>query len=119
MDSGKRPRQPNDGFTTGLQFWLFFLIGLVLLGYPLAIAIVFGAIAGLAGGFIATNWQQILRLNNQEINDADLLASRTPDDLLETVRTKRTSRYEAGRKRRSMEERRNRLNWVPWRQSRE
>ena len=45
------------GAATGLQLWLFFLLGLFWLGYAAPFSIGFGAIAGLCGGVIA-NWLQ-------------------------------------------------------------
>lgn len=59
----------EDGFTAGLQFWLFFLIALVLLEFPLAYAIVFGAIAGMAGGFAVGWWQGLGRQTGAGYSD--------------------------------------------------
>lgn len=56
-------KKGEDGFTAGLQFWLFFLLTLVLLGFPLPYAIVFGAMGGMAGGF-AVGWWQDMGLKN-------------------------------------------------------
>lgn len=47
----------DDPFLAGLQFWLFFLISFVLLGYTLPLAIIFGVMGGVAGGYIAQCWQ--------------------------------------------------------------
>ena len=41
-----------------LRIWLIFLLVFVLLRYPVPFSIVFGGIAGLAGG-IATAWWQV------------------------------------------------------------
>ncbi len=55
----------NDGFLAGLQFWVVFLVAFVLLRFPLALAIAFGAIAGLAGGFCVGWWQDERQLKGQ------------------------------------------------------
>lgn len=59
MQQNNFNNKKEDGFTAGLRFWLVFLIVLVLLRFPLPYAIVFGAIAGLAGGFAVGWWQEL------------------------------------------------------------
>jgi hypothetical protein len=43
----------NSGFSTGVKYWLLFLIGLTILGYSPLLSIGLGLIGGLAGGTIA------------------------------------------------------------------
>ena len=51
-------RQPiSKGFSTGLQIWLLFLIGLFGMGYSAPLSIFLGAIGGLASGLIVDWWQ--------------------------------------------------------------
>lgn len=119
----------NDGFTAGLQFWVIFLVAMVLLQFPLAIAIVFGAIAGLAGGFSVGWWQDVRQLKGQEkdiiIAEPGLLAGLDTEILLEPdgefsedyvdPRQRRRSRYVSNRPY-DIEERRRSLNSLfPWR----
>ncbi|NET33180.1 MAG: hypothetical protein F6K19_14370 [Cyanothece sp. SIO1E1] len=42
--------------TEGLKLWLIFLIVFFLLGYPVLMGIGFGAIGGLAGGWVMAQW---------------------------------------------------------------
>jgi hypothetical protein len=49
----------NDGFEEGLRYWLVFLLGFFLLGYPVPLSIFLGGLAGLAGGLIAAYWKQL------------------------------------------------------------
>ena len=46
----------DHGVATGLKTWLFFLLCFVLLGYPVSVSLCFGAVGGLAGGWIAAWW---------------------------------------------------------------
>jgi hypothetical protein len=46
----------SDGIDAGLKYWLFFLLGFSLLGYPAHISILLGAIAALGGGWIVAWW---------------------------------------------------------------
>ncbi|NEQ28208.1 MAG: hypothetical protein F6K28_56355 [Microcoleus sp. SIO2G3] len=48
----------NYGFESGLKYWLIFLLAFVLIGYPPRPSILWGAIAGIAGGYIAAAWMQ-------------------------------------------------------------
>jgi hypothetical protein len=48
----------NIGFESGLKYWLIFLLAFVLIGYPVRSSIVWSAIAGIAGGYIAAAWMQ-------------------------------------------------------------
>jgi len=43
-------------FPVALRLWLFFLFAFLLLGYAVVPSIVFGAIAGFAGGFVSAWW---------------------------------------------------------------
>jgi hypothetical protein len=51
------------GFSGGIRYWLFFMIGFALLGYDGGLSIGLGAIGGLAGGAISA-W-----LNQKEKDD--------------------------------------------------
>jgi hypothetical protein len=43
----------NLGLATGLKYWLFFMVGLAVLGYTPFLSITFGALGGIASGVIA------------------------------------------------------------------
>ncbi len=121
----------NDGFTAGLQYWLLFLVILVLLRFPLALAVVFGAIAGLAGGFLVGWWEDTKQLKGQERDieirnpgalagmDANILLNPDAEYSEEYVdpRQKRRSRYVSNRPYR-VEDRRRVVNSVfAWRRA--
>ncbi|MBD0337309.1 MAG: hypothetical protein ICV62_17625 [Cyanobacteria bacterium Co-bin13] len=44
---------------TALRLWLTFLLLLLLLGYSILSSILFGAIAGLAGGIVSAWWRTL------------------------------------------------------------
>jgi hypothetical protein len=46
----------SDGIDAALKYWLFFLLGFSVLGYPAHISILLGAIAALGGGWIVAWW---------------------------------------------------------------
>lgn len=85
----------RDLFLAGIQFWLFFLLSFFALGYPLLLAIILGAVGGIAGGTIAARWQMVPKRN-----DADHLAQGLDVDLYGSIRQRREQRYTEGRKRR-------------------
>ncbi|MGA1285572.1 MAG: hypothetical protein ACO34J_16155 [Prochlorothrix sp.] len=66
----------DDPFLGGLQFWLLFLVGFVLLGYPLALAIVLGIAGGVAGGYVVKCWQAE---PDPRKSDADIAAAAMED----------------------------------------
>jgi positive regulator of sigma E activity len=47
----------NDGIDAALKYWLFFMLGFVLFGYPAPISIFFGILAGIGGGWIIAWWR--------------------------------------------------------------
>jgi hypothetical protein len=47
----------SEGIDAGLKYWLFFMVGLVLLGYQATTGILIGGLAGLAGGWMITWWK--------------------------------------------------------------
>ena len=47
----------SEGFSLALRLWLFFLISLVLLRYPVVFSIIIGAIGGFSGGWIFAWWK--------------------------------------------------------------
>ncbi|HAG83081.1 MAG TPA: hypothetical protein DCL61_18440 [Cyanobacteria bacterium UBA12227] len=47
----------SDGFAFALKLWLFFLICLVLLQYPVPFSILVSAVGGFAGGWVFTWWK--------------------------------------------------------------
>lgn len=122
---GKASAKPkaDDGFIAGLQFWLIFLVGFVFLGYPIVLGIVFGAVAGMAGGIIVTWWQKLTFVkgsnNKQLVNDADRLLQQSPEDLGADVQRQKIDRYDRTRMRRKYNTDRTRKSWLPWRRSRE
>lgn len=48
----------NSGFESGLKYWLIFLLAFVLAGYAVRPSILWSAIAGIAGGYVANAWLQ-------------------------------------------------------------
>lgn len=44
-------------FPVALKLWLAFLLTFLVLGYAIAPSIIFGAIAGFAGGMVSAWWQ--------------------------------------------------------------
>ncbi len=46
-----------DGIDAGLKYWIFFLVGFILLGYKPHVSIVLGGIAGIGGGWIIAWWK--------------------------------------------------------------
>ncbi|AFY34010.1 hypothetical protein [Calothrix sp. PCC 7507] len=46
----------SEGIDAALKYWLFFLLGFSLLGYPAPISILLGGIAALGGGWIIAWW---------------------------------------------------------------
>jgi hypothetical protein len=95
MTAAPPPQPDQDLFLAGIQFWLFFLLSFFVLGYPLLLAIILGAVGGLAGGTIAARWQIV-----PKNNDADHLAQGLDVNLYESIRQRREQRYTEGRKRR-------------------
>ncbi len=59
--SQNSPRTQNlassEGIEAGLKYWLFFMLGFVLVGYPPNISIFIGGIGGIAGGWMMTWWK--------------------------------------------------------------
>lgn len=47
-------------FPVALKLWLVFLLAFLLLGYEIVPSIIFGAIAGLAGGTVSAWWQTLV-----------------------------------------------------------
>jgi hypothetical protein len=65
----------NDGIDAGLKYWLFFMLGCLFLGYSAPLSIVFGAIAGVGGGWIIGWWRSEEKLQTQlseEIVEEDI-----------------------------------------------
>ncbi|WP_017655494.1 hypothetical protein [Fortiea contorta] len=46
----------SDGIDAALKYWLFFLLGFSMLGYPAPISILLGAIAAFSGGWVVAWW---------------------------------------------------------------
>jgi hypothetical protein len=46
----------SDGIDAGLKYWLFFLLGFMLLGYQGPLSILLSGIAGFGGGWIIAWW---------------------------------------------------------------
>lgn len=47
----------SSGFSAGLKFWLFFMLSFALAGYSITLSVFFGAMGGLAGGWIFAWWK--------------------------------------------------------------
>ncbi|MBD2742249.1 hypothetical protein [Coleofasciculus sp. FACHB-1120] len=50
--TGFRSLGLSNGFSAGLKYWLFFLIGFVMLGYRVPLSIFLGAVGGFAGAWV-------------------------------------------------------------------
>jgi len=59
----------NEGIDAGLKYWLFFMLGCLFLGYSAPMSIVFGAIAGVGGGWIIGWWRSEEALQTQLSED--------------------------------------------------
>ncbi|MBS3026110.1 MAG: hypothetical protein HCA25_03165 [Dolichospermum sp. DET50] len=59
----------NEGIDAGLKYWLFFMMGCLFLGYSAPMSIVFGAIAGVGGGWIIGWWRSEEALQTQLSED--------------------------------------------------
>lgn len=77
--SKNSPREPaipsSDGIDAGLKYWLFFLLGFVLLGYSAPAGIFLGAMAALGGGWMTAWWGCKEPMNTQlpmEVLDVDV-----------------------------------------------
>jgi hypothetical protein len=55
----------NEGIDAGLKYWLFFMLGCLFLGYSAPMSIIFGAIAGVGGGWIIGWWRSEEALQTQ------------------------------------------------------
>ena len=118
----KKNKPQDDGFEAGIRLWVAGLVGFVLLGYPLMLSIILGAIAGISGGLIATWWSEVAMAGGkvQDINDADVINAYKAEDLVEEVKLKRRKRYSTDRRRRDRDDQGKPLqSWLPWRKSRE
>lgn len=106
----KSSSSDDKAFLAGIQCWLFFLLMSVGLAYPLPLAIILGAVGGVAGASIVGAWVWEPKKNTPEEReeakkweaqvDADYLAKGLDVNLYELVRAKREHRYTEGRKRR-------------------
>jgi hypothetical protein len=59
----------NDGIDAGLKYWLVFMLGCLFLGYSAPMSILFGAIAGVGGGWIIGWWRSSESLQTQLSED--------------------------------------------------
>ncbi len=46
-----------EGIDAGLKYWLFFLLGFLVLGYPAPMSVLLSALAGFGGGWIIAWWE--------------------------------------------------------------
>jgi hypothetical protein len=70
-------RFPSDiGFQAGLRVWIVFILLFWLLRFRAELAILLGAVAGLAVGYIVTYW------NAQKLPDTPSKPVETPDNPL-------------------------------------
>jgi hypothetical protein len=76
----------NDGIDAGLKYWLTFMLGCIFLGYSAPISIVFGAIAGLGGGWIIAWWR------SQETLQTQLSEDMVEEELTEQPNQRRAKR---------------------------
>ncbi|HIK05519.1 MAG TPA: hypothetical protein IGS40_12540 [Trichormus sp. M33_DOE_039] len=90
--SPQPPTVPSsDGIDAGLKYWLFFLLGFGLLGYPALMSIVLGGIGALGGGWIIAWWRSKEETRTQ-----------LPVEIVEEIETEQsTSRITRQQKRRS------------------
>ncbi|MDJ0620883.1 MAG: hypothetical protein QNJ63_29800 [Calothrix sp. MO_192.B10] len=89
----------SEGIDVGLKYWLFFMVGFVLVGYQTTIGIFIGGIAGIAGGWMITWWKSKGE-TKAELSSPEI----TPTEEAETSRgrvTRRKMRKTVRRYRRS------------------
>ncbi|MBA3922644.1 MAG: hypothetical protein H0X31_13480 [Nostocaceae cyanobacterium] len=99
----------SDGFSTGLRFWLFFMLGFALLGYSSPVSILLGAAGGFSGKILMDWWEAKDDPKNQQ--EVEQLQKRNPD--LSNARIKRVAKARPGRRfRRGGNDR---PDWMFWR----
>lgn len=86
----------DKGVPAGLKIWLVFLIGFILLGYPIIPSIVFGAVTGLAGGMLTAWWNT--PGGEPKPQPKPESAKPEPSRALFTISDQMTERLKAGRK---------------------
>jgi uncharacterized membrane protein YeaQ/YmgE (transglycosylase-associated protein family) len=94
-NASKNSSQPptvasSDGIDAGLKYWLFFLLGFGLLGYPAPMSILLGGIGALGGGWIIAWWRSKEETRTQ-------LPVETVEDLQEEQSTDRITRRQSRR----------------------
>lgn len=80
----------SDGIDAGLKYWLFFLLGFGLLGYPAPMSILLGGIGALGGGWIIAWWRSKEEARTQ-------LPVETVEELQEEQSTDRITRRQSRR----------------------
>ncbi|BAB76487.1 hypothetical protein ACN23B_24025 [Anabaena sp. FACHB-709] len=88
----------SDGIDAGLKYWLFFLLGFGLLGYPAPMSILLGGIGAVGGGWIIAWWRSKEETKTQlPVNDTQELESDEISDRITKRQTRRpVKRYRRG-----------------------
>ncbi|MBF2003896.1 hypothetical protein ACF3DV_22285 [Chlorogloeopsis fritschii PCC 9212] len=89
----------TEGIDAGLKYWLFFLLGFVLLGYQAPVSILLGSLAGIGGGWTIAWWKSKEEYRTQLPEEFTENAEAEQPAL--TTNTRRRTRKPARRYRRS------------------
>jgi hypothetical protein len=85
----------SDGIDAGLKYWLFFLLGFVLLGYSPPVSILLGAVAAIGGGWITAWWGSKEETRTQlplEASDVDMDTNDSPRERITKQQTRKLTR---------------------------
>lgn len=83
----------SDGIDAGLKYWLFFLIGFGLLGYPAPMSILLGGIGAVGGGWIIAWWRSKEETRTQlPVHDSQDVEGEETSDRITKRQTRRPVR---------------------------
>lgn len=97
-NSSKHSPQPttvasSDGIDAALKYWLFFLVGFVILGYSPPMSILLGGIAAIGGGWITAWWGSNEVARTQLPTDSlEVVVDETPRDRITRQQRRKTTR---------------------------
>ena len=60
-----------EGIDAGLKYWLFFLLGFLVLGYPAPMSVLLSALAGFGGGWIIAWWETAEQTKTQLVVEGE------------------------------------------------
>ncbi|WP_066379266.1 MULTISPECIES: hypothetical protein [unclassified Anabaena] len=92
--SPQPPTVPSsDGIDAGLKYWLFFLLGFGLLGYPAPMSILLGAVGAVGGGWIIAWWRSQEETRTQlPVETVETVEGEQSTDRITRRQTRRASR---------------------------